>query len=860
MRVPIEWLREYAEIPADTNPRVIADALVQAGLEVESVDIVGEGLTGPLLIGRVAEITELTEFKKPIRYCQVDVGEAQPRGIICGATNFAEGDLVVVALPGAVLPGNFAITARKTYGHISDGMICSARELDLGEEHDGIMVLDSGEPGDDATVVLGVGAAVLDIAVTPDRGYCLSIRGVAREAATAFEVDYLDPADADVAELADGSAGGDGQVQGVRIDDVAGCPQYIAVRIAGFDPSAATPAWMAQRLVACGMRPISLAVDITNYLMLELGQPLHAFDAAKLSGDIVVRRALPGERLVTLDHVERVLDGEDLLIADESVPIGLAGTMGGLDSEISETTNTIVLESAAFAPEVVARMARRHKLPSEASRRFERGVDPRITWIAARRAAALLTDLGGGTVTGVAHVGEAPPLATIAMAPDLPARISGATGELPGAPVITAEVARANLEAVGAMVAGDPSATDPQTGVEQEWLVTVPSWRPDLRDQADLVEEVVRLFGYENLPATMPSPPAGRGLTREQRQRRAVSRALAYSGLVETPCYPFVGQAEVTALGIADERATMVALANPLSEEAGLLRTTLLPGLVAAARRNFSRGAEGVALFETGAVFHPRDRAAATASSSQAGLPQGEPSPAGYSPPSVAGRPSDDELEALEGLLPNQPLHVAVLLAGDGVSSEGVHTWGWPDAVRAAQVVAEALNVILDVQSESDRMPWHPGRCAKLMLDGVIVGYAGELHPRVVAALGLPARTAAVELNLDLVCAAATEAVEAPSVSTFPVAKEDVALVVDENVPAAEVAQALRDGGGSLLESVRLFDEYRGSQIPEGRKSLAFALRLRAPDRTLSDVEVAEVRESAVATAAERFSAVLRSS
>ena len=841
MRVPIEWLRQYALIPADIAPRAIADALVGAGLEVESVDIVGEGLTGPLLVGRVAQITELTEFKKPIRFCQVDLGESAPRGIICGATNFAEGDRVVVALPGAVLPGNFAISARKTYGHVSDGMICSARELGLGDDHDGIMVLESGEPGDDAAALLGVGAAVLDIAVTPDRGYCLSIRGVAREAATAFDVEFVDPADTPAPALVDGSAGGDGQVQGVRIDDPVGCPQYIAVRIAGFDPAAATPAWMSQRLVACGMRPISLAVDVTNYLMLELGQPLHAFDAAKLNGDIIVRRAHPGERLVTLDHVDRALDVEDLLIADESVGIGLAGTMGGLDSEISDTTDTIVLESAAFAPEVVARMARRHKLPSEASRRFERGVDPRIAWTAAQRAAALLTDLGGGTVTGVAHVGEPPALTTITMAPQLPAQISGANGTVAGSPVITAGIAQANLEAVGATVAAE---TDP-------WVVTVPSWRPDLRDQADLVEEVVRLYGYENLPATMPSPPAGRGLTRPQRQRRAVSQAMAHAGLVETPCYPFVGQSEVAALGIDDDRATMVALANPLSEEAGLLRTTLLPGLVAAARRNFSRGAEGVALFETGAVFHPRN---------DAGDASGPAEPSVQPRPSVATRPEDEDLQALELLLPVQPTHIGALLAGEVVRDGVVREWGWQDALAAAQVVAEALHLTWEVHAASDRMPWHPGRCARFVVDGVTVGYAGELHPRVVTAAGLPPRSAAMELNLDLAAAAAPESVTAPAVSTFPVAKEDVALVVAESIPAAKVAQALRDGGGQLLESVRLFDEYRGSQIPEGHKSLAFALRLRAGDRTLSDVEVAEVRQAAVDAAAEQCGAVLRSS
>jgi phenylalanyl-tRNA synthetase beta chain len=816
MRVPIEWLREYAPAP-DNDPRAIADALIGAGLEVESVDIVGEGTSGPVLVGRVNEIEELTDFKKPIRYCQVDVGQ-EIRGIVCGATNFAVGDLVVVALPGAQLPGGFEISARKTYGHVSDGMICSARELGLGDDHDGILVLESGTPGEPAGPLLGLGDAVLDIAVTPDRGYCLSMRGVARETATALDCPFSDPAEQ--LQPVTPSAGG----VGVEVLDTNACPQYIAVTLNGFNPEAASPAWLTRRLVTSGMRPISLAVDVTNYVMLELGQPLHAFDAATLTGDIAVRRATAGETLITLDHVERRLDPDDLLIADAAGPIGLAGTMGGLHTEISPATEQIVLEAAAFAPTVVARMARRHRLPSEASRRFERGVDAAMPAVAAAVAIELLQRFGGGDVTGVTVIGSPTKPASIALAPDLPSRIAGTA--------IGAEEVRTSLHKVGA-------AVDDSAGL---WLVQPPSWRPDLRDPADLVEEVVRLHGYQNLPTTLPSPPAGRGLTKNQRQRRAVSRALAHAGFIETLCYPFLGADEVAALGVDDDRTAGLRLANPLSDEADLLRTTLLPGLITAMRRNLSRGAENVALFETGLVF----------------LPTSAVSPVR---PGVAGPPTDAELTALEAMLPTQPNHIAAVVTGTpqrrGYDDEPLAPWRL--VIRAARTVAAALSVPLSVEPDATHMPWHPGRCARLLVDGEVVGYAGELHPRVIAAAELPARTAAMELDLDALLVHAEEVVPAPAVWNFPVAKEDVALIVAEDVAAAQVAASLRVGGGELLESVRFFDEYRGSQLPEGTKSLAFALRFRAPDRTLSVAEVTAARQAAVAEAAQRYDAVLRS-
>lgn len=836
MRAPVSWLREYVDLPEGLSPRELAAALVRVGLEVETVEVVGEGLSGPLVVGRVEQIEELTEFRKPIRFCQVDVGAAHGgvRGIVCGARNFAVGDLVPVVLPGAVLPGDFRIAARKTYGHTSDGMICSANELGIGDSGDGIIVLDpaAGEPGDDAAAVLGIGEAVLDIAVTPDRGYCLSIRGLAREAGIALAVPFHDPAQAGSAKYPDPDA----PAPRIEVDDPGACPLFTAVLVEGVDRRAPTPEWLKARLVAAGMRSVSLAVDVTNYVMLELGQPLHAFDADTVAGGIVVRRARPGESLLTLDHVERALDPDDLLIADDDGPIGLAGVMGGESTEISEATTTIILEAAHFGAEVIARAARRHKLPSEASKRFERGVDPALPWIASQRAAELLVGIGGGRIGGGTGVGELPPAAAIELPADLAARVSGA--DIP--PSFAAQA----LAAVGCSVDAPDSPT---------WSVLPPTWRPDLRDPADLVEEVVRLYGYENLPATLPAPPAGRGLTTNQIRRRAVSRALAGAGLTEVLAYPFVGAEELAALGIADgdPRASCVRLANPLSEEQALMRTTLLPGLLAIARRNVGRGTEGLALYETGLVFLP-------------GSPGSAGTAGGARPvrPGVTDRPSVAELAAVEALLPEQPLHVAAVLAG---ALEPAGTWGrgrsagWQDAVAAARTAAGALGVALRAEPDSDRAPWHPGRCARLSVGDRVVGYAGELHPRVVESLGLPKRSAAMECDLDALFAVAPAVVSAPVFSTFPVAKEDVAVIVAEEVSAAEVAGALAGGAGELLESVRLFDEYRGEQVGQGRKSLAFALRFRAPDRTLSDAEVASARDAAVASAVARFSAELRS-
>ncbi|MEU5307382.1 phenylalanine--tRNA ligase subunit beta [Streptomyces sp. NPDC021562] len=839
MRVPLSWLREYVDLPATETGRDVQAKLISAGLEVETVEQLGDGLKGPLVVGQVLTIEELEGFKKPIRFCTVDVGSAngtgEPQEIVCGARNFAVGDKVVVVLPGAVLPGGFSISARKTYGKTSHGMICSSDELGMGDDgtHGIIVLPPETEVGRDAVELLELVDEVLDIAVTANRGDCLSIRGVARETAIAYGLPLRDPALLDV-------PGPNAFGYPVQVSDPFGCDRFTARTVSGLSPEARSPIWLQRRLQKVGMRPISLAVDVTNYVMMELGQPLHAYDRNLVQGTIGVRRAAEGEKIVTLDGVERTLHAEDLVITDDRGPIGLAGVMGGADTEIAdhdaaengaESTTDVVIEAAHFDPVAIARTARRHKLSSEASRRFERGVDPQAAAAAAQRTVDLLVLLAGGTAeAGVTEVIAPSAPHTITLAADHPDKVAGV--------VYGRETVVRRLQEVGCDVYG-----------QDELIVTVPSWRPDLYEQNDLAEEVIRLEGYENLPSTLPKPSAGRGLTARQRLHRRVGRALAGAGFVEAPNYPFVGEGVFDQLGLAadDPARRVVRLTNPLNDEEPVLRTSLLPGLLGALRRNDGRGAHDLALFETGLVFLPRE----------------EQGSAGHLP--VDRRPTDAEIAALNAVLPEQPRHVAVVLAG---AREQAGWWGkgrpadWADAIEAGRAVAREAGAEL-IARAGQYGPWHPGRCAELVVlaDGAerVVGHAGELHPRVVKALGLPARTCAMELDLDAVERAGDGTPQAPSISTFPVATQDVALVVDKPVPAAEVEAALREGAGELLEAIRLFDVYvNDEQLGDGKKSLAYALRFRAPDRTLTVDEASAARDAAVALAGERTGAVLR--
>jgi phenylalanyl-tRNA synthetase beta chain len=827
MKAPLSWLREYAALPGDLDGRTLADALIRAGLEVETVEQVGADVTGPLVIGKVlAYEVEVHSNGKSIRWCQVHVGRhndsSGSRSVVCGAHNFEVGDVVVVALPGAVLPGGFGISARKTYGHVSDGMICSAKELGLGDDHTGILVLDDPdlEPGSDAAPILHLREEILDIAVTPDRGYCLSIRGIARESAQALGVAFTDPVDRPVpAETTHGYP--------VELLSEA-CPLFVALTVTGIDPGRPSPRWLARRVQLAGMRSISVAVDITNYVMLESGQPIHAYDADLLDGPIVVRKAAEGEKLTTLDDVVRPLHPDDLLITDASGPIGLAGVMGGAMTELSLVTRNVVIEAAHFDAMTIARTSRRHKLSSEASRRFERGVDPEASYAAAHRVAELLVAHAGGTLLPDETVrGAGPPRSSTTIADTLPARILGSD--------IDHSLVVRLLEAVGAAVIDSGDSL----------TITPPSWRPDLNDPYDYVEEVGRQIGFDTIQPVVPTAPVGRGLTRGQRARRAINVGLAARGFVEVLSFPFASATDLDLMGVPadDQRRRLNKIVNPLSEASPYLRTTMLPGLFAAAARNRSRGNDDLALFEAGSVFFAHDP------------------PLAAPRPSVTQRPSAEELAALDRPLGQQPRHLGAVLTGQWVPEDwdgpGIPA-DWRQAIAFVEAAASAIGLQLNRRA-AEYPPWHPGRCAEFTLPtGEGIGYAGELHPEVCAAFGLPARAAAAEIDLDALIAAAPAGGDIPIISGFPVAKEDVALIVKNDVPTAAVERALRAGAGPLLESVWLFDVYTGPQVGEGKKSLAYALRFRAPDRTLTEAEAAEARDAAVAAAAERTGAVQR--
>lgn len=835
MRVAYSWLREVVRAGApdwDISPGDLEQTLLRIGHEVEQVITLGP-VSGPLAVGRVAAIEELAEFKKPIRACRVDVGGGELRDIICGATNFTVDDVVVVALPGATLPGDFAITARKTYGRLSDGMICSAAELGLGADHSGILVLPPGtaEPGADARAVLGFDDVVFELAITPDRGYCMSVRGLAREIACAHDLDFADPADVPPLPV---------QAPGwpVTVAPETGVRRFALRAVTGMDPTAVSPWWLQRRLLLCGIRPISPAVDATNYVMLELGHPMHAHDGNRVTGGLRVRFARAGETVVTLDDVERRLDPADVLIVDDAATAAIGGVMGSGSTEMRDDSTEVLLEAAVWDPAAISRTLRRLHLPSEAARRYERGVDPAITVAVLDRCATLLAGIAGGAVSPALTDWRGDPprddwsLPPIQMAADLPDRIAGVA--------YPADTAARRLTQIGAALTVD------STGGRDILTVTPPSWRPDLLQSADLVEEVLRLEGLEVIPSVLPAAPAGRGLTGVQKRRRAIGKSLALSGYVEILPTPFLPAGVFDAWGLpaGDPRRTTSTVLNPLEADRPHLATTLLPALLEALGRNVSRGIVDVALFALAQVVQPTEQTRGVAL-----IP-------------VDRRPTDAELAELDASLPRQPQHVAAVLTG---LREPRGPWGSgrpveaADAFEVVRIIARACGI--DMRLRAGRyLPWHPGRCAEVLVDSgrqeKVVGHAGQLHPGVIERSGLPKGTCAVELDLDAVPIA--ESLPAPAVSPFPAVFQDVSLVVDSGVAAQTVLDAVRAGAGELLEDISLFDVYTGPQIGENRKSLAFALRFRAPDRTLTEDEASAARDAAVRCAAERSGAELR--
>jgi phenylalanyl-tRNA synthetase beta chain len=827
MRVPYSWLREVVSAGApgwDVTPGDLELTLVRIGHEVEEVVTLGP-VDGPLTVGRVAGIEELTEFKKPIRVCLVDVGEDKHREIVCGATNFAVGDLVVVALPGATLPGGFVIAARTTYGRTSDGMICSAAELGLGTDHSGILVLPPGtaEPGAAGVGVLGLDDVVFDLAITPDRGYCMSVRGLAREIACAYDLNFVDPADVKPLPA-------DGEAWPLTVQPETGVRRFALRPVTGINPTAVSPWWLQRRLQLCGIRPTSPAVDVTNYVMLELGQPMHAHDRNRISGGFGVRFARPGETVVTLDDIERKLDPADVLIVDDVATAAIGGVMGAASTEVRADSTDVLLEAAVWDPAGISRTERRLHLPSEAARRYERTVDPAISVAVLDRCATLLADIAGGAISPTLTDWRGDPpredwsLPPIRIASDLPDRFAG---------VAYAEGTTARrLTQIGAVVAG--------TG--DTLTVTPPSWRPDLLQPADLVEEVLRLEGLEVIPSVLPSAPAGRGLTAVQKRRRAVGKSLAQSGYVEILPTPFlpVGVFDLWGLPPDDPRRATTRVLNPLEADRPQLATTLLPALLEALARNISRGLVDAALFAVAQVVQPTEQTRGV----------------GLIP--VDRRPTDVEIAMLDASLPRQPEHVAAVLAG---LREPRGPWGpgrraeASDAFEAVRIIARASGFGVSLRA-AQHLPWHPGRCAEVFVGETSIGHAGQLHPAVVERTGLPKDTCALELNLDAM--PVVEALPAPRVSPFPAVFQDVSLVVPAQVPAEAVQDAVREGAGDLLEDIALFDIFTGPQIGEDRKSLTFALRFRAPDRTLTEADASAARDAAVRHAAERVGAELR--
>ncbi|MFS8495250.1 MAG: phenylalanine--tRNA ligase subunit beta [Actinomycetes bacterium] len=797
MKVSLNWLLEFVDLPT-RDVAELTRALAFLGHEVEGVETVEVGWTD-VVVAHVDEVAPHPNADK-VRLCAVSIG-GEPIDVVCGAWNFEAGAKVAFAKPGAILPGDFRIGVRTIRGVESHGMICSEKELGLGEDADGILVLEPDAPvGEPLESLLTLPDVVFDLTITTNRPDAMSVYGIARDLAAWYDVELRvpDPAPPTVPGAPDLS---------VRIEDPEGNPRFHARQVDGVEvrPS---PLWMRHRLRLAGVRPISNLVDVTNYVMLELGQPLHVFDMDRLSGDeLVVRRATEGERLVTLDGVERTLSEADIVICDADGPTSLAGTMGGEDSEVHDGTTRALIEAASWDPPSIMHTSRRHGLRSEASARFERGVDPQLPPLAARRAAELILETAGGALRE-----EAVDVVTRPFAPTVIRLTTRDVTRILGDGFDSERIAGL-LRRLGFGVEG----ADPLS-------VTVPSYRPDVTRPIDLVEEVARLADYDTFGERL-RPGVGGGLTPEQRLERRIRELLVGLGYTQAITLPFVTTADLAAFDAPPDHEInhTVRVKNPLSDEEAVLRPSLLPGLLRVIRHNRGRGAEAVAVFEQGRVFHdwPWNR---------------------------------------DKRVPDQPVRIAFAsvgvvgpadLSGRGLTADGL--------VAAALVRRLAAGLGLRLELHQDAAPgFHPTRTARITADGELVGYVGELHPYTARAFDIEDRVAAGELDLERLLAARRDPEFRP-ISPYPPADFDLSFEVAADLPAAALAAAIRTGGGELVERVDVFDEFRGGNLALDRKSLAFSVRLRAPDRTLTADEIGEVREAMIRAAA-AHDAVLRGS
>jgi phenylalanyl-tRNA synthetase beta chain len=794
MKVTLNWLKEFVDIDVDT-PKLV-EMLDLSGTKVESVNRPGEGLSGVI----VAEVLNIDKHPNADTLWLVDVRtDSGEQRIVCGASNFVVGDRVPLARVGARLP-DITITERKIRGETSHGMLCSGAELGVSRDHSGILVLPpDAELGADIVPTLQLDDTILELEITLNRPDCMSVLGVAREIA-ALTYQRLRRPRVKLEVASDVSS-----PVTVRIDDPGGCPRYLARYIEGvkIGPS---PQWVASRLLACGVRPISNVVDVTNYALLELGHPLHAFDRAKVTDDtILVRRAGDGERFTTLDGVQRELHPDDLMIADPKGAIAIAGVMGGESSEVSDSTTEVILESAYFDPESVAFTARRHAMRTEASSRFERGMDVEMVPFAAERAAQLMAELAGGRVSST-------------VADQYPSRIGrrrvrlrpARTNKVLGIEISPGEQAQ-RLRAV------ELEVDDAAGGLD----VVVPTFRPDITREIDLVEEVGRLHGFHELPSTLPKGSAG-GLESQQRAERTLREVLVGFGVYEAVTPSLISPDDVDALGLdpGNPARRMVRTWNPMVADESAMRTTLLPSLLKAVARNQAQRAEGVALFEVARIYEP----------------------------------TDDKL-------PQEGLVLAGACSGVRRRQEWTgpeRSWDFFTAKGLIEGTFEALGVSPPGFTPAKGMPFHPTRGATVCLGTTPLGAVGELHPEICEHFDVAERTLVFELSLAPLFGALPEPVQVTELARFPSAFLDIAVVVDEDIAAGKVQRVIEQAGSPEVASVRLFDVYRGEQVAAGKKSLAFALELRSESKTLTDSEALAVRERILPALQERTGGTIR--
>jgi phenylalanyl-tRNA synthetase beta chain len=773
--ISLRWLREFADLPDDGEE--IAGALSNLGHEVEGMQRVLAPFSG-VVVARVLEVRPHPRADR-LRLARLETGTGEQE-VVCGAWNFEAGAVVPLSVVGAVLAGGLVVGEREIRGVLSRGMICSEAELGIGDEAGGILVLGDEYPvGVDLAGCLPYPDVLFEVTTTSNRPDAMSVYGLARDLAARYRVPLRHPS---------GEVGATGAPTTGRavVEDAERCPRFTAREVRGLSMGP-SPLWMRLRLRHAGVRPISNVVDVTNYVMLELGQPLHAFDLDLVPEEtLVVRRARPRERLTTLDGIERRLSTEDLLIASPAGPLALAGIMGGESSEVRPETSRVFLEVAHFAAAGILFSGKRHGLRTEAGARFERGVDPALPPLASARAARLMADLAGGEVAGgfIDHYPTVIEPWTVALPRHEPARLLGA------------ELGPERIEDLLGRLGFGVAGSDP-------WQVTVPTYRPDVTRPADLVEEIARLHGYDEFPSRLPKG-VGEGLPSWERHRRLVRRVLVGAGCYEVLTFPFQGREEIDALGLPgeDPRRSPVRLRNPLGEKQAFLRTSLIPGLLQSLQANAARGRGDVAIFEMGRVFFPSS-----------------------------------------GDLPDQPQRVSFALIGraPGPRWEGeTMERDARDAVGIWEVLAAGLG--LEYRLEQAAEPaFHPGRCARVVAGGVVVGVVGELHPAVVARFDLAGRVAVGDLDLD----GLAEVVPPRQFSTpspYPPVVFDLAFDLGEEIPAAALLSKVRAGAGPMLERVEIFDLFRGPPLGEGRKSLAIRLTFRDPQRTLTDEDLVPVR------------------